>query len=185
MSVEGRRPRHKPDGDSHNGSAADSDSARGSSILSSPTTPQQPSCCGFFFTGCSAVGSALGSGPRGRGFESRHSDHKPVTKKMSQAYFFVVTPKNGNFRQPIFWTLVLQCCPTILGRFAHLDSHFSADFWNLAGEGAIFLRKNRINPAVFRMFSISSQPISCWLRGFFVFFDSFQFVFKFSILYLL
>ena len=27
-------------------------------------------------SGCSAVGSALGSGPRGRGFESRHSDHK-------------------------------------------------------------------------------------------------------------
>ena len=38
MSVEGRRPRHKPDGDSHNGSAADSDSVCGSSILSSPTT---------------------------------------------------------------------------------------------------------------------------------------------------
>ena len=26
-------------------------------------------------TGCSAVGSALGSGPRGHGFKSRHSDH--------------------------------------------------------------------------------------------------------------
>ena len=35
------------------------------------------------------------------------------------------------------------------------------------------------------MFSISSQPISCWLRGFFVFPGSFQFVFRFSILYLL
>ena len=32
----------------------------------------------FFITGCSAVGSALGSGPRGRGFESRHSDQKDV-----------------------------------------------------------------------------------------------------------
>ena len=168
MSVEGRRPQHKCDGDSHNGSAADSDSARGSSILSSPTTPQQHSCCGFFFPGCSAVGSALGSGPRGRGFESRHSDHKPVTKKMSQAYFFAVSLKNGDFANQ-FLDTVLQCCPTILGRFAHLDAHFSADFWNLAGEGAIFLRKSRINPAVFRMFSISLQPISCWLRGFFAF----------------
>ena len=138
----------------------------------------------FFITGCSAVGSALGSGPRGRGFESRHSDHKPVTKKMSQAYFFAVSSKNGDFANR-FLDTVLQCCPTILGLFAHLDAHFSADFWNLAGEGAIFLRKNRINPAVFRMFSISPQPISCWLRGFFVFPDSFQFVFKFSILYLL
>ena len=27
-------------------------------------------------TGCSAVGSALGSGPRGRGFKSRHSDQR-------------------------------------------------------------------------------------------------------------
>ena len=26
-------------------------------------------------TGCSADGSVLGSGPRGRGFKSRHSDH--------------------------------------------------------------------------------------------------------------
>ena len=60
---------------------------------------------------------------------------------------------------------------------------FSADFWNLAGEGAIFLRRNRINPAVFRIFSISPQPIFRWLRGFFVFSGSFQFVFKFSILH--
>ena len=63
--------------------------------------------------------------------------------------------------------------------------HLPAKFWIAAGERAIFFEKNRINPAVFRMFSISSQPISCWLRGFFVFSDSFQFVFKFSILYLL
>ena len=52
---------------------------------------------------------------------------------------------------------------------------FPAAFWNLAGEGAIFLRKNRINPAVFRMFSISRSqfPIgrdffvfcSCWQNG--------------------
>ncbi len=30
------------------------------------------------FSGCSADGSALGSGPRGRGFKSRHSDHKEL-----------------------------------------------------------------------------------------------------------
>ena len=120
----------------------------------------------FFITGCSAVGSALGSGPRGRGFESRHSDHEPVTKKMSQAYFFAVSLKNGDFANQ-FLDTVLQCCPTILGRFAHLDAHFSADFWNLAGEGAIFLRKNRINPAVFfqNVFNFP-QPISHWTRFF-------------------
>ena len=59
MSIEGRRPRHKPDGDSHNGSAADSDSARGSSILSSPTTPQQPSCCGFSLRGVAQLVARL------------------------------------------------------------------------------------------------------------------------------
>jgi len=107
-----------------------------------------------------------------------------VMKKMSQSFFFVVASKIDDFANQ-FLNTVLQCCPTILGRFAHVDARFSADFWNLAGEGAIFLRKNRINPAVFRMFSISSQPISCWLRGFFDFSDSFQFVFRFSILYLL
>ena len=110
--------------------------------------------------------------------------HKTVMKKMSQSFFFVVAPKISDFANQ-FLDTVLQCCPTILGRFAHLDSHVSADFWNLAGEGATFLRKNRINPAVFRMFSISSQLISRWLRGFFDFSDSFQFVFRFSILYLL
>ena len=36
-------------------------------------------------TGCSAVGSALGSGPRGPGFKSPHSDHNVETKKMSLA----------------------------------------------------------------------------------------------------
>ena len=116
-------------------------------------------------------------------FKSGRHLHKTVMKKMSQSFFFVVASKIGDFANR-FLNTVLQCCPTILGRFAHLDAHFSADFWNLAGEGAIFLRKNRINPAVFRMFSISSQPISCWLRGFFAFSDSFQFLFEFSIFYL-
>ena len=117
-------------------------------------------------------------------FKSGRHLHKTVMKKMSQSFFFVVASKIDDFANQ-FLNTVLQCCPTILGRFAHVDARFSADFWNLAGEGAIFLRKNRINPAVFRMFSISSQPISCWLRGFFDFSDSFQFVFRFSILYLL
>ena len=110
-------------------------------------------------------------------FKSGRHLHKTVMKKLSQSFFFVVASKISDFANQ-FLDTVLQCCPTILGRFAHLDSHFSADFWNLAGEGAIFLRKNRINPAVFRMFSISSQPISCWLRGFFCFFRQFSFCFQ-------
>lgn len=87
--------------------------------------------------------------------------------------FFAVSSKIGNFANR-FLDTVLQCCPTILGRFAHLDSHFSADFWNLAGEWAIFLRKNRINSAVFRMFSISPWSVFCRLRGFFAFLTVFS-----------
>ena len=117
-------------------------------------------------------------------FKSGRHLHKPVTKKMSQAFFFAVSSKNGDFANR-FLDAVLQCCPTILGRFSQLDAHFSCRFLEFGRGGGNFLRKNRINPAVFRMFSISSQPISCWLRGFFDFSDSFQFVFRFSILYLL
>ncbi len=40
-----------------------------------------------FFSGCSAVGSALGSGPRGRGFESRHSDHKKLFHRLVKELF--------------------------------------------------------------------------------------------------
>ena len=40
------------------------------------------------------------------------------------------------------------------------------------------MRKSRINPAVFRMFSISSQLISCWLRGVFDFFRQFSVCFQ-------
>ena len=40
-----------------------------------------------FFSGCSAVGSALGSGPRGRGFESRHSDHKKLFHRLVEELF--------------------------------------------------------------------------------------------------
>ena len=35
--------------------------------------------------GVAQFGSALGSGPRGRGFKSPHSDHNVETKKMSLA----------------------------------------------------------------------------------------------------
>ena len=104
-------------------------------------------------------------------------------KKMSRSFLFAVSSKNGNFANQ-FLNTVLQCCPTILGRFAHLDAHFFCHFLEFGRGGDDFLRKNRIISAVFRMFSIFPRPISRWLRGFFVFVDSFQFVFKFSIFYL-
>ena len=109
--------------------------------------------------------------------------HKTVIKMISQSFLLAVSSKIGNFANR-FLDTVLQCCPTILGGFAHLDAHFFCRFLEFGRGGGNFFEKNRINPAAFRMFSISSQPISCWLRGFFAFSDSFQFVFKFSILYL-
>ena len=54
----------------------------------------------------------------------------------------------------------------------------------LRSDFQLFSRKFSIFYVVFRMFSISPWPISRWLRKFFVFADSFQFVFKFSIFYL-
>ncbi|MDD7265200.1 MAG: hypothetical protein PUH36_03095, partial [Subdoligranulum sp.] len=106
-----------------------------------------------------------------------------MTKKMSQAYFFAVSLKNGDFANQ-FLDTVLQCCPTILGLFAHLDAHFSADFWNLAGERAIFLRKKQNKSCCFQ--NVFNFPAANFLlaAGIFCFFGSFQFVFKFSILYL-
>ena len=40
-------------------------------------------------SGCSADGSVLGSGPRGRGFKSRHSDHMKVLKTLGFQGFFI------------------------------------------------------------------------------------------------
>ena len=60
-------------GDLHSGSAVDSDSTCGSSILSSPTRKPQSQLAAVF-SGHSAVGSAPRSGRGGRGFKSRCSD---------------------------------------------------------------------------------------------------------------
>ena len=48
-------------------------------------------------TGCSAVGSALGSGPRGRGFKSRHSDQNTGFSliESEKPVFFCFIPKGG------------------------------------------------------------------------------------------
>ena len=106
--------------------------------------------------------------------------HKPVTKKMSQAFFFAVSSKIGNFANQ-FLDTTLQCCPTVLGRFSQLDAHFPGRFLEFGRGGDNFFEKNRINPAAFRMFSISPWSVFCRLRGFFAFltvfslFSGFQF----------
>ena len=63
--------------------------------------------------------------------------HKPVTKKMSQAFFFAVSSKIGNFANQ-FLDTVLQCCPTIFGRFSHPDAHYFCRFLEFGRGGAIF-----------------------------------------------
>ncbi len=42
-------------------------------------------------------GIALGSGPRGLGFESRYSDHKKASQMFSSGWFFTIfyKPHNG------------------------------------------------------------------------------------------
>ena len=55
-----------------------------------------------------------------RQFKSARHLHKTVMKKMSQS-FFVVASKIDDFATR-FLNTVLQCCPTIFGRFAHPDA---------------------------------------------------------------
>ena len=62
-------------------------------------------------------------------------DEKDVT------VFFVVSPKIGDFANQ-FLDTVLQCCPTIFGRFSQLDAHFSCRFPEFGrGEGNFFEKK--------------------------------------------
>ena len=41
-------------------------------------------------SGCSAAGSVLGSGPRGRGFKSRHSDHEMQGSPLMGLLCFII-----------------------------------------------------------------------------------------------
>ena len=76
-----------------------------------------------------------------RQFKSARHLHKPVTKKMSRAFFFAVSSKIDDFANR-FLDTVLQCCPTILGRFSQLDAHFSCRFPEFGrGEGNFFEKK--------------------------------------------
>ena len=84
-------------------------------------------------------------------------DEKDVT-----VFFLCCIVENQRFRQPILNT-VLQCCPTIFGRFSHPDAHYFCRFLEFGRGGDDFLRKNRIISAAFRRFSIFPQqfPIGC------------------------
>lgn len=62
--------------------------------------------------------------------------HKTVMKKMSQS-FFVVASKIGDFANQ-FLDTVLQCCPTIFGRFSHPDAHYFCRFLEFGRGGDVF-----------------------------------------------
>ena len=89
-------------------------------------------------------------------------------KKDVAGFFFAVSSKIGSFTTQ-FWNAVLQCCPTILGRFSQLDAHFPCRFLEFGRRRGNFFEKNRINPAVFRMFQFprSQFPIGCGVFSFF------------------
>ena len=117
-------------------------------------------------------------------FKSGRHLHKPVTKKMSQAFFFAVSSKIGDFANQ-FLDTVLQCCPTILGRFSQLDAYFSCRFLEFGRGGGNFFEKKQNKSCCFQNvfnFLAVNFPLAA---GIFCFSGSFQFVFRFSILYLL
>ena len=118
-------------------------------------------------------------------FKSGRHLHKTVMKKMSQSFFFAVSSRIGNFANR-FLDAVLQCCPTILVRFSQLDAHFSCRFPEFGRGGGNFFEKRQNKSCCFQnVFNFPVVGFFCRLRGFFAFSDSFQFVFRFSILYLL
>ena len=82
-------------------------------------------------------------------FKSGRHLHKTVIKKISQSFFFVVSSKIDNFANR-FLNTVLQCCPTVFGRFSHPDAHYFCRFLEFGRGMDDFLRKNRIISAVFR-----------------------------------
>lgn len=93
----GQQAQTKPTGDSHNGSAADSDSARGSSILSSPTTETAAArMLRFFSRGVAQMVARLV-----RDQEAVGSNPVTPTKKLSaSAGSFFVAQSRQNRRLP-------------------------------------------------------------------------------------
>ena len=70
-------------------------------------------------------------------------------KKMSQSFFFVVSLKIGNFANR-FLNTVEQGCPTILGQFSHLDTHFFCRFLEFGRGGGNFFEKKQNKSCCFQ-----------------------------------
>ena len=72
-----------------------------------------------------------------------------MMKKMSQSFLFVVSLKIDGFDSQ-FLDAVLQCCPTILGRFPQLDAHFPCRFLEFGRGGGNFFEKKQNKSCCFQ-----------------------------------
>ena len=115
-------------------------------------------------------------------FKSGRHLHKPVTKKMSQAFLFAVSSKIDDFANR-FLDTVLQCCPTILGRFSQLDAHFSCRILEFGRGGGNFFEKKQNKSCCFQnVFNflaanfLLAAGIFCFSRQFSVCFQVFHFI---------
>ena len=115
-------------------------------------------------------------------FKSGRHLHKTVMKKMSQSFFFVVASKIGDFANR-FLNTVLQCCPTIFGRFAHPEAHFFCRFPEFGRGGGNFFEKKQNKSCCFQnVFNflaanfLLAAGIFCFFRQFSVCFQVFHFI---------
>ena len=115
-------------------------------------------------------------------FKSGRHLHKTVMKKMSQSFFFVVASKIGDFANR-FLNTVLQCCPTIFGRFAHPEAHFFCHFLEFGrGVGNLFEKKQNKSCYFQNVFNFLAADFSldagifCFSRQFSVCFQVFHFI---------
>ena len=110
-------------------------------------------------------------------FKSGRHLHKTVMKKMSQSFFFVVASKIGDFANR-FLNTVLQCCPTIFGRFAHPEAHFFCHFLEFGrGVGNLFEKKQNKSCYFQNVFNFLAADFSLD-AGIFYFFRQFSFCFQ-------
>ena len=101
---------------------------------------------------------------------------------MSQSFFFVVASKIGDFANR-FLNTVLQCCPTIFGRFAHPEAHFLCHFLEFGrGVGNFFEKKQNKSCCFQNVFNflaanfLLAAGIFCFFRQFSVSFRIFHFL---------
>ena len=110
-------------------------------------------------------------------FKSGRHLHKTVMKKMSQSFFFVVASKIGDFANR-FLNTVLQCCPTIFGRFAHPEAHFFCHFLEFGRGGGNFFEKKQNKSCCFQNVFNFLAANFLLAAGIFYFFRQFSFCFQ-------